>query len=131
MGLALRPGDVVALVAGENVFRGRVASVDGADGFQIDLARDQREGLTAIPSGFTGRVELKLFDQDSYSVRLTRFDQHTGKMTSMAIEPAVASNPPVSGNADLYFYSWQNGGEFISPDGAQCTLDSEANVEAL
>ena len=38
---------------------------------------------------------------------------------------------PNYGNSWLYLYSWQNGGEFMSPDGRTCTLDNPYSVEAL
>lgn len=38
---------------------------------------------------------------------------------------------PNFGNAWLYMYSWQNDGEFMSPDGRKCTMNASANVEAL
>lgn len=38
---------------------------------------------------------------------------------------------PNFGNSFLYIYSWQNNGEFMSPDGRTCIMDGEANVEAL
>lgn len=38
---------------------------------------------------------------------------------------------PNYGNSWLYLYSWQNGGEFMSPDGRTCTLAAPENVAAL
>jgi multiple sugar transport system permease protein len=38
---------------------------------------------------------------------------------------------PNYGNSWLYLYSWQNGGEFMSPDGRKCTLNNEHSVGAL
>ncbi len=38
---------------------------------------------------------------------------------------------PNYGNSWLYLYAWQNGGEFMSPDGRTCTLADKPNVEAL
>lgn len=38
---------------------------------------------------------------------------------------------PNYGNSWLYLYSWQNGGEFMSPDGRKCTLNNPRSVEAL
>ncbi len=38
---------------------------------------------------------------------------------------------PNWGNSWLYLYAWQNGGEFMSPDGKKCTLDAPQNVGAL
>ncbi len=38
---------------------------------------------------------------------------------------------PNYGNSWLYIYSWLNGGEFMSPDGRTCTINSQEVVEAL
>jgi ABC-type sugar transport systems, permease components len=38
---------------------------------------------------------------------------------------------PNYGNSWLYLYAWQNGGEFMSPDGHTCIMDAKPNVEAL
>lgn len=38
---------------------------------------------------------------------------------------------PNYGNSWLYIYGWLNGGEFMSPDGRTCTLNSPEIVEAL
>jgi len=38
---------------------------------------------------------------------------------------------PNYGNSWLYLYSWQNGGEFMSPDGRTCTMNNPYSVEAL
>lgn len=38
---------------------------------------------------------------------------------------------PNYGNSWLYLYSWQNGGEFMSPDGRKCTLNNKNSIDAL
>jgi multiple sugar transport system permease protein len=38
---------------------------------------------------------------------------------------------PNFGNSWLYIYSWQNDGEFMSPDGRTCTMNAPENVAAL
>jgi len=38
---------------------------------------------------------------------------------------------PNYGNSWLYLYAWQNGGEFLSPDGRTCTLAAKPNVAVL
>ncbi|MHB0997878.1 MAG: extracellular solute-binding protein [Armatimonadota bacterium] len=38
---------------------------------------------------------------------------------------------PNFGNSWLYLYSWQNDGEFMSPDGRKCTLNNPRTVESL
>ncbi len=38
---------------------------------------------------------------------------------------------PNYGNSWLYLYAWQNGGEFMSPNGKTCTLNGKESVDAL
>jgi multiple sugar transport system permease protein len=38
---------------------------------------------------------------------------------------------PNYGNSFLYIYSWQNNGEFMSPDGRTCIMNAKPNVESL
>ena len=38
---------------------------------------------------------------------------------------------PNWGNSWLYLYSWQAGGEFMSPDGRKCTMNNPDSVHAL
>lgn len=38
---------------------------------------------------------------------------------------------PNWGNSWLYLYSWQTGGEFMTPDGRKCTMDNPDSVRAL
>ncbi len=38
---------------------------------------------------------------------------------------------PNYGNSWLYLYSWQNGGEFMTPDGRRCTMNNPYSVAAL
>jgi multiple sugar transport system permease protein len=120
----VREGDVVALIKGTDVFRGRIRKLTGADQFQIDFNRDQPAGMTALPQTFTGECEIKIFDQDSYVCRLTRFESATGK-------PSALGFLPMFGNSWLYMFGWLNGAEFMNPDGTQCRLDSPEIVQAL
>lgn len=66
---------------------------------------------------------IKVFSQDSYALRLSRWDDH-GRMKVVGFEPQ-------HGNGWLYMYGWMKGGEFLSPDGRRCTLDDPRIVEAL
>ncbi len=120
----VRPGDVVALVSGSSVFRGRVAEVTGPDSFRIDLEREQSPGMRSIPSWIRGRCEVKIFDQDGYLHRLVRYDANTGAMQA-------AGFLPLFGNSWLYLFGWANGGEFMSEDGREVLLDSPEIVGAL
>jgi ABC-type sugar transport system permease subunit/ABC-type glycerol-3-phosphate transport system substrate-binding protein len=120
----VRPGDVVALVAGTDVFRRRIKSLLGPRGFRIDLVREQRRGLKSVPFAFRSRCEVKIFSQDGCSARLTRFDPETGRITSAAFIPFF-------GNSWLYMYGWLNGAEFMTADGSRCRLDSPEIIAAL
>ncbi len=119
------PGDVVALVVGSEVFRARVAAVVSGTSLQLDLVREQPPDLSRIPAAFTqGTCELKIFDRDSYMVRLTRFDPATGRLKAVGFIPLF-------GNSWLYMYGWLNGAEFMRRDGTECSLDSPEIVAAL
>ena len=121
----VRRGDVLVLVAGTDVFRARVARVEGPVALHLDLARDQPPGLDAVPARFVGAdCHVKVFDQDGYVVRLTRYDAETGALRAVGLVPLF-------GNSWLYMYGWLNGATFMSPDGRTCRLDSPEIVAAL
>ncbi len=58
-----------------------------------------------------------------YSKKLTERDAN-GAITRIGFIPNY-------GNSWLYIYGWMNGGEFMSKDGATCTLNDPKIVEAL
>jgi len=58
-----------------------------------------------------------------YAIKLTKRDK-SGAIKQIGFIPNW-------GNSWLYLYSWQNGGEFMSPDGRRCTMDNPRSVEAL
>ena len=58
-----------------------------------------------------------------YSKKLTERDA-SGAITRVGFIPNY-------GNSWLYIYGWMNGGEFMSKDGATCTLNDPKIVEAL
>jgi ABC-type sugar transport system permease subunit/ABC-type glycerol-3-phosphate transport system substrate-binding protein len=60
---------------------------------------------------------------EEYALKMTEYDDE-GNMTRIGFTPQY-------GNSWLYFYGWQNGGRFMSPDGRTCTLDDPRIVEAL
>lgn len=122
--LDVRPGDIVVLRRERRLFRARIARVDNAGTFQIDFARELGEGTTAVPSALVGECEVRIFDGNSYLARLSRFDPRSGILTE-------AGFIPLFGNSFFYLYGWQNGGEFVSQDGAQITLTEPPIVEAL
>ena len=120
----VRPGDVVALVSGSSVFRGRIAEVTGSDSFRIDMKREQSPRLRNVPASVRGTSEVKIFDQDGYLHRLARYHPETGRLDA-------AGFIPFFGNSWLYLYGWSNAGEFMSEDGSEALLDSPEIVEAL
>lgn len=61
-----------------------------------------------------------------YAVRLTKLDAQ-GNIARLGFAPHMQ----MQGNSWFYLYGWQNGGEFLSPDGRTCTLDDPRIVEAL
>ena len=61
-------------------------------------------------------------DLETYTKKLNKFEN--GKPVRMGFIPNF-------GNCWLYLYGWQNGGEFMSPNGRTCTLNDPKIVEAL
>lgn len=59
----------------------------------------------------------------AYAIKLTRYNKDGTFQRAGFI--------PNFGNSWLYLYSWQNGGEFMSPDGKTCTMNNPYTVEAL
>ncbi len=119
----VRQGDVISLISGQSVFRGRIATINGAGALRIDLSQEQSPGTSSIPGNVQGRVEVKIFDQDGYVPRLTRF-RPSGELQDVAIVPFL-------GNSWLYMYAFSNDARFMSEDGTECRLDSAEIVEAL
>jgi len=108
----------------EAVYQGKVYAIPmGTDDrvlyYNEDLLR--REGYTN-PDGAV-RVPKTWEELAEYSVRLTKRDPG-GRITQIGFIP-------IYGNSWLYLYGWQNGGEFMSPDGRTCTLDDPKIVGAL
>jgi len=60
---------------------------------------------------------------EEMATKLTEYDAQ-GRIARLGFAPNV-------GNAWLYFYGWQNGGEFMSEDGLRCTLNDPKIVSAL
>lgn len=62
-------------------------------------------------------------DLERMAVKLTERDEK-GRITRLGFAP-------FSGQAVLYQYGWQNGGDILSPDGRRVTIDSPEFIEAL
>ncbi len=123
----VKAGDVVVVISPTSqgrVFRARIAEVTAKSNLKLDLQREQSENLKAVPDYCTGTCKIKVFDQESYIVKLTRFDSASGAIRK-------AGFIPLFGNSWLYMYGWLNGGEFMNSDGTQCTLNDPKIVEAL
>ena len=73
--------------------------------------------MHVIPAGFAGDANLqaKVFAGHSYVIATTHYNEHG--------EIDIAGFTPMSGNAWLYIYGWENGATFMSPDGRTCQLD--------
>jgi len=121
---AVRPEDFYKACWDEVVYEGHVYAIpintdDRALYYNEDLLRQagyvDAQGKVVPPRTWQ---ELK-----AYSLKLTERDA-SGKITRIGFIPNY-------GNSWLYMYAWQNGGEFMSPDGKRCTLDAPANVGAL
>src|SRR5439155_4574452 len=65
-------------------------------------------------------------DLVEYTRRLT-VTRADGSFEQIGFIPVV----PSYSNSWFYLYSWQNGGEFMSPDGRTCTLNNPESREAL
>ena len=121
----VRAGDVITLGVGNSIFRGRILEVLAADSVRIDMHREQPPGLESIGRPFVGgECQIKVFDQDSYNCRLTRFDPNTGNLSATGLIPLY-------GNSWLCLYGWLNGAKYMSEDGAECLLDCPEAVGAL
>lgn len=123
----IQENDVICLFSRQNqsrIFRARIGKIRDSRTVQVDFRRELPPGVNRIPEAFLGRNRIKVFDRDSYVVRLTRFDEENGTMKT-------AGFLPLFGNSWLYLYGWLNGGEFMSADGTRCTLDEPRVVSAL
>jgi multiple sugar transport system permease protein len=123
--LGVRANDVIAVVGGGEVFRGRIAEVMDGTRLRIDMSFEQLPSLKRLPGTVTGgSCEVKVFDQESYVPRLTRYDTATGQLSTLGFAPLF-------GNSFLCMFAWLNGAEFMNEDGTEVLLDSEPIVEAL
>jgi multiple sugar transport system permease protein len=104
----------------EAVYRGRVYAIpDNVD----DRALYYNRALFKAAGLDPDRPPRTWDELKAMAVKLTRRDEG-GRITQIGFIPNY-------GNSWLYLYSWQNGGEFLSPDGRTCTLDNPYTVEAL
>ena len=100
-----------------------------------------QDKVYAIPSGIDDRMLMynrKAFveaglDPDKPPKTWEELAEMSVKLTKKNPDGTLARIGfiPNYGNSWFYLYSWQNGGEFLSPDGKLCTLFSPENAEAL
>ena len=120
---AVIPEDFYPACWNEAVYQGRVYAIPNTTDDRIlyyneDLLK--REGL--VDQQGRARPPRTWAELKDYARRLTK--ETGGRLTQLGFIPNY-------GNSWLYLYGWQNGGEFMSPDGRACTLDDPGIVEAL
>jgi ABC-type glycerol-3-phosphate transport system substrate-binding protein len=74
----VKAGDVAAVISSTAqgcVFRARISEIDGKNRLKLDLEKEQPTNLKDVPDYCTGHCRIKIFDQNSYIVKLTRFDR--------------------------------------------------------
>lgn len=82
--------------------------------------------ISEIPWQDRSGIRFKVFDGNGYLIKLSRWDSN-GTIWRIGMAPVSWK----AGNSWLYMYAWQNGGEFMSPDGRTCTMDEPQVVQAL
>lgn len=100
-----------------------------------------QDKVYAVPSGTDNRnlyYNRALFreaglDPDRPPRTWEELKEYAKKLTKLAPDGSFQRIGfiPNYGNSWLYMYSWQNGGEFMSPDGRTCTLNNPYSVAAL
>lgn len=102
-----------------------------------------KKHVYAIPTGIDDRVlyySKKAFreaglDPNKPPRTWEELKEYTKKLTKRKNDAVKslerAGFIPNYGNSWLYLYAWQNGAEFMSPDGRKCTLYTPASAEAL
>lgn len=116
----VRAGDTLSHVSDKGlVTRCLVERVDGPHDLTVKSPYPRR----AISLPDKQGQQIKVFDQDGYALKLSRWDDD-GRLKVIGFEPQ-------QGNAWLYFYGWANGGRFLSPDGLKCEMNDPRIVEAL
>jgi len=114
----VRPEDYYVPCWKEACYKGKVYAIPNStdDRFLFyNKTLFAEAGLTHPPRTWT---ELR-----NYAVKLTRHEKD-GSISRIGFIPNW-------GNSWLYLYSWQAGGEFMSPNGRTCTMDNPKSVRAL
>lgn len=122
---AVRREDYYPNVWSEACYEGKVYGIpNSVDDRALIYNRDmlKRAGLVDPATG-EARPPRTWEELREYGRKLTRRDAF-GKLQTIGFAPNY-------GNSWLYIYGWLAGGEFMSPDGRHCTLNSPEIVRAL
>lgn len=114
----IRPEDYYVPCWKEACYKGKVYAIPNStdDRFLFyNKTLFAEAGLTRPPRTWS---ELK-----AYAIKLTKRGKD-GSISRIGFIPGW-------GNSYFYLYSWQSGGEFMSPDGRTCTMNNPASVSAL
>jgi multiple sugar transport system permease protein len=117
---AIRPEDYYPACWEEAVYQGRVYAIP----FNTDCRALYYNKELFRRAGLDPRRPPRTWDElFDHAVALTEYNAD-GSFKTIGFIPNY-------GNSWLYLYSWQNGGEFMSPEGRTCTLRNEASTGAL
>lgn len=120
----VRPEDFYPACWDEVVYEGKAYAVPiNTDCRALYYNEDLLKQAGYVDSEGNARPPRTWAELKEYAIRLTERDPD-GKIIRIGFIPNY-------GNSWLYLYAWQNGGEFMSPDGRTCTLDAPENVAAL
>ncbi|MGB9619622.1 MAG: ABC transporter substrate-binding protein, partial [Armatimonadota bacterium] len=117
---AIRPEDYYQPCWAEATYKGKVYAIPNSTDdrflfYNKTLFREAGLDPNRPPATWS---ELR-----EYAVRLTKRDK-SGAIRQIGFIPNW-------GNSWLYLYSWQMGGEFMSPDGRRCTMNNPRSIKAL
>lgn len=116
----IRPEDFYPACWQEACYRGRVYAIPYGTDCRALYWNKRLFREVGLDPERPPRTWEELYD---YALRLTKSNPD-GSFARIGFIPNF-------GNSWLYLYSWQNGGEFMSPDGRTCTLDNPYTAEAL
>ena len=118
--LAIHQKDYVPATWTETVYRGHVYAIPNSTDDRVlyynkDLFRK---------AGLDPNKPPQTWDQLIYDAKKLTIKNRVGGYDQMGIVPTY-------GQGWLYLWSWQNDGEFMSPDGRTCTINNPNTVAAL
>jgi multiple sugar transport system permease protein len=108
----------------KEVFRARIGKINADGSWELSPSTKDGEKEKTVPALFAGAdIETKVFDKNSYAIKLTRFDGD-GEFIEIGFSPLF-------GNSHLYMFGWENGATYMSKDGRTCELAQTQVAEAL